>query len=114
MQICNKFFFLKCRDLTNHRTPQKHPPTKLEERKVASGEQPLKNSTRRLEMPEPAASVRRKLAWDAEESTKEDTQEEPRAEEDGREERGQGKQTCAVELEKPDTQTPKADRLTEG
>ncbi|XP_006513368.1 nuclear protein MDM1 isoform X1 [Mus musculus] len=101
-------------DLTNHRTPQKHPPTKLEERKVASGEQPLKNSTRRLEMPEPAASVRRKLAWDAEESTKEDTQEEPRAEEDGREERGQDKQTCAVELEKPDTQTPKADRLTEG
>ncbi|XP_021029573.1 nuclear protein MDM1 isoform X3 [Mus caroli] len=101
-------------DLKNHRTPQKHPPTKLEERKVTSGEQPLKSPTRRLEMPEPAASVRRKLAWDAEESTKEDTQEEPRAEEDGREERGQGKQTCAGELEKPDTQTPKADRPTEG
>lgn len=105
---------MKCRDLTNHRTPQKHPPTKLEERKVASGDQPLKNTTRRLEMPEAAASVRRKLAWDAEESTKEDTQEEPRAEEDGREERGQGKQTCARELEKVDTHTPKADRPTEG
>ncbi|XP_021060242.1 nuclear protein MDM1 isoform X2 [Mus pahari] len=101
-------------DLTNHRTPQKHPPTKLEERKVASGEQPLKNTTRRLEIPETAASVRRKLAWDAEGSTKEDTQEEPRAEEDGRAERGQDKQASAGELEKPDTQMPKADIPTEG
>ncbi|XP_031205444.1 nuclear protein MDM1 isoform X2 [Mastomys coucha] len=101
------------RDLTSHRTPQKHPPTKLEEKKVASGEQPLKDTSKRLELPE-AVSVRRKLAWDAAESTKEDAQEEPRAEEDGREERGKGKQTSVGELEKLDTQTPKADRPKEG
>ncbi|XP_028614854.1 nuclear protein MDM1-like isoform X2 [Grammomys surdaster] len=101
-------------DLTSHKTPLKHTPTKLEEKKVASGDQPLKITTRRLEQPEAATTVRRKLAWDAAESTKEDTQEEPRAEEDGGEERGKDKQICAGELEKLDTQTSKADRPTEG
>ncbi|XP_076776428.1 nuclear protein MDM1 isoform X2 [Arvicanthis niloticus] len=102
-------------DLTSHKTPQKHTPTKVEEKKVVSADQPLKHTTRRLEQPEAAAPVRRKLAWDAEEGTKEDTQEEPRAEEDdGREERGKDKQICAGELEKLDTQTSKADRPTEG
>ncbi|GAB1295603.1 Nuclear protein MDM1 [Apodemus speciosus] len=101
-------------DLTSHRTPQKHPPTNREEKKVASEEQPPKNTTRRPELPEAAATVRRKLAWDAEEGAKEDTQEEPRGEEDRREERGEGKQMCAAELEKLDTQTPKTDRRKEG
>lgn len=106
---------MECRDLTSHKTPQKHTPTKLEEKKVVSADQPLKHITRRPEQPEAATPVRRKLAWDAEESTKEDTQEEPRAEEDdGREERGKDKQICAGELETLDTQTSKADRPTEG
>lgn len=105
---------MKCRDLTSHRTPQKHTPTNREEKKVASEEQPRKNTTRRLELPEAAATVRRKLAWDAAEGTKEDSQEEPRGEEDGREERGEAKQMCAAELEKLDTQMPKTDRPKEG
>lgn len=105
---------MKCRDLRSHKTPEKHSPTKVEEKKVASGDQPLKNTTRRLEQPETASTVRRKLAWDAAESMKEDAQEEPRAEEDGGEETGKDKQICVGELEKLDTQTSKADRPTEG
>ncbi|XP_052021172.1 nuclear protein MDM1 isoform X2 [Apodemus sylvaticus] len=100
-------------DLTSHRTPQKHPPINREEKKVASEEQPPKNTTRRLELPEAATTVRRKLAWDAAESTKEDTQEKPRGEEDRREEREEDKQMCAAELEKLDT-PPKTDRPMEG
>ncbi|XP_063119564.1 nuclear protein MDM1 isoform X8 [Rattus norvegicus] len=102
-------------DLTSHRTLQKHPPTKLEEKKVALAEQPLENTIRSLELPEAPTMARRKLAWDAAEGTqKEDTQEEPSGEEDGREARGKDKQVCAGELQKVDMQTSKADGPTEG
>lgn len=106
---------MKYRDLTSHKTHQKHPPTRLEEKKVALGEQPLENATRSLELPEATTTARRKLAWDAAESTqKEDTQEEPSGEEDGREARGKDRQVCVGELQKVDMQTSKADRPAEG
>lgn len=102
-------------DLRNHRAPQKHPPTKLEEKEVALGEQPLENATRSLELPEATTTARRKLAWDAAESRqKEDTQEEPSGEEDGREARGKDKEACVGELQKVDMRTSKADRSAEG
>lgn len=57
--------------------------------------------------------VRRKLAWDAESTKEEDTQEQPRGEEAGEE--GQDKQAHVRELEELDTQeTSKADRMKEG
>ncbi|XP_051026782.1 nuclear protein MDM1 isoform X2 [Acomys russatus] len=102
-------------DLTGHKTPQKHPPAKLEERKVALGEQPPRNATAKLDLSEAATMpVRRKLAWDAED-TKEDAQEQPRGEEDREEGREKAKQTRVGELEELDTQeTFKADRIKEG
>ncbi|XP_057613988.1 nuclear protein MDM1 isoform X2 [Chionomys nivalis] len=100
-------------NLTGHKTPQKHPSPKLEERKVAMGEQSPKNTTGKLAMPEAATlPVRRKLAWDAE-STNEDTQEQPTG--DGEEERGRDKQIYVGEPEKLDTQDKSnADRTKEG
>ncbi|XP_040610756.1 nuclear protein MDM1 isoform X2 [Mesocricetus auratus] len=100
-------------DPISHKTPQKHPPAKLEEEKVALGEKLLKNTTRELALPEAdTISVRRKLAWDAEGSN-EDMQEQPRG--DGDQERGEDKQICVGELEKLDTQDKfKTDRVKEG
>lgn len=102
-----------CSNLTGHKTPQKHPSPKLEERKVVLGEQSPKNTTGKLDMPEAATlPVRRKLAWDAE-SPNEDTQEQPTG--DGEEERGRDKQTYVSEPEKLDTQDKSnADRMKEG
>lgn len=102
-----------CSDPISHKTPQKHPPAKLEEEKVALGEKLLKNTTRELALPEAdTISVRRKLAWDAE-GTNEDMQEQPRG--DGDQERGEDKQICVGELEKLDTQDKfKTDRVKEG
>ncbi|XP_038170629.1 nuclear protein MDM1 isoform X2 [Arvicola amphibius] len=100
-------------NLAGNKTPQKHPSTKLEERKVAVEEQSPKNTTGKLVLPEAATlPVRRKLAWD-EESTKEDTQEQPTR--DGEEERGKDKQIYVGEQEKLDTQDKSnADRRKEG
>ncbi|XP_036025991.1 nuclear protein MDM1 isoform X3 [Onychomys torridus] len=100
-------------DPASHKTPQKHPPPKLEAKKTALEEQPLKNATEKLALPEAATMpVRRKLAWDAE-STTEDPQEQPPA--DGEEESGKDKPISVGELEKPDTQDKsKADRMKEG
>ncbi|XP_055482192.1 nuclear protein MDM1 isoform X1 [Psammomys obesus] len=102
-------------DLPSHKTPQKHPPTKREEKEVASGDHLPKNSTRKLDLPEAATMpVRRNLAWGAD-STKEDTQQQPRWEEDREERRGKDKQTCVRELETLDTQErSKADGMKEG
>ncbi|CAH6778641.1 nuclear protein MDM1 isoform X2 [Phodopus roborovskii] len=99
--------------LTGHKTPQKHPPTKLEEQKVAVGEKLPKNTTRELALPEAATMpVRRKLAWDAEDAS-EDTQDQPMG--DGAEERGEDRQISVGELEKLGTQDKsKADRVKEG
>ncbi|XP_052609404.1 nuclear protein MDM1 [Peromyscus californicus insignis] len=100
-------------DPAGHKTPQKHPPPKLEAKKAALEEQPPKNSTEKLGLPQAATMpVRRKLAWDAE-STSEDPQEQPTG--DGVEESGKDKPISVGELEKPDTQDKsKADRVKEG
>ncbi|KAL6057939.1 hypothetical protein STEG23_015807, partial [Scotinomys teguina] len=100
-------------DLTSHKTPQKHPPPKPEEKKGALEEQPPQSTTGKLALPEvDTMPVRRKLAWDAE-STTEDPQEQPTG--DGEQERGKDKQIYVRELEKPDTQDkPKADSMKEG
>nr|XP_048274196.1 nuclear protein MDM1 isoform X3 [Myodes glareolus] len=96
--------------LTGHQTPQKHPSTKLEERKAAVGEQSPRDTTGKLALPEAATlPVRRKLAWDTE-STNEDTQEQPTG--DGEEGEGKDKQIYVDEPEKLDTQDKsKADRV---
>ncbi|XP_050021437.1 nuclear protein MDM1 isoform X2 [Alexandromys fortis] len=97
-------------NLTGHKTPQKHPSPKLEERKVVLGEQSPKNTTGKLAMPEAATlPVRRKLAWDVE-SPNEDTQEQPTG--DGEEERGRDKQIYVGEPEKLDKSN--AHRVKEG
>ncbi|XP_075810496.1 nuclear protein MDM1 isoform X3 [Microtus pennsylvanicus] len=100
-------------NLTGHKTPQKHPSPKLEERKVALGEQSPKNTTGKQALQEAATlPVRRKLAWDSE-SPNEDTQEQPTG--DGEEERGRDKQFYVGESEKLDTQDKSnADRMKEG
>ncbi|XP_041533039.1 nuclear protein MDM1 isoform X1 [Microtus oregoni] len=99
-------------NLTGHKTPQKHPSPKLEERKVALGEQSPKNTTGKHALQEAATlPVRRKLAWDSE-SPNEDTQEQPTG--DGEEERGRDKQFYVGESEKLDTQDKSnADRMKE-
>ncbi|XP_026640387.1 nuclear protein MDM1 isoform X3 [Microtus ochrogaster] len=100
-------------NLTGHKTPQKHPSPKLEERKVALGEQSHKNTTGKQALQEAATlPVRRKLAWDSE-SPNEDTQEQPTG--DGEEERERDKQIYVGESEKLDTQDKSnADRMKEG
>lgn len=100
-------------NLTGHKTPQKHPSPKLEERKVVLGEQSPQNTTGKQAMPEAATlPVRRKLAWD-EESPNEDTQEQPMGDEE--EERGRDKQIYVGKPEKLDTQDKSnADRMKVG
>ncbi|KAL1775167.1 nuclear protein MDM1 isoform X1 [Sigmodon hispidus] len=100
-------------NLTSHKSPQKHSPTKPEEKNGALGEESLKNSTGKPAQPEvPTMPIRRKLAWDTE-STNGAAQEQPTGA--GEEGRGQDKLICEGELETLDTQDKsKADRLKEG
>ncbi|KAM7114108.1 nuclear protein MDM1 isoform 2-T2 [Molossus nigricans] len=100
-------------DPTSHKTLQKCP-TKLEEKRPVLEEQPQKVTTEKLGMSEaPTVPVRRRLAWDAE-NTNEDAQKQPREEEE-EEERERDKQVYMGELEKLQVhEKPKAEKIKEG
>ncbi|XP_019774176.2 nuclear protein MDM1 isoform X1 [Tursiops truncatus] len=98
-------------DPTSHKTLQKYPSTKLEEKRPILEEQPQKTTTEKLGVSDAPIPVRRRLAWDAENTT-EDTQKQPREEE---EEEERDKQVNVGELEKLEVQEKsKADKIKEG
>ncbi|XP_007106315.2 nuclear protein MDM1 isoform X3 [Physeter macrocephalus] len=98
-------------DPTSHKTLQKCPSTKLEEKRPILEEQPQKTTTEKLGVSDAPIPVRRRLAWDAENTT-EDTQKQPREEE---EEEERDKQVNVGELEKLEVQEKsKADKIKEG
>ncbi|KAM6154219.1 nuclear protein MDM1 [Erethizon dorsatum] len=102
-------------DPTSHKTLQKCPPTKLEEKDILE-EQPQKSTMEKLGVSEtPTVPVRRRLAWDAE-STSENMQKQPREEkEEEEEERGRDEQVHVGELEKLDIhEKSQADKIKEG
>lgn len=77
-------------------------------------EQPQRNTTEKLGVSDaPTLPVRRRLAWDAE-NTDEGVQKQP-GEEEGEEETGKDQQLHAGELEKVEVQEKsKADKIKEG
>ncbi|KAM5336730.1 nuclear protein MDM1 isoform 2-T2 [Glossophaga mutica] len=101
-------------DPTSHKNLQKYPSTKLEEKRPILEEQPQKNTTEKLGVSgAPTVPVRRRLAWDAED-TNEDIQKQPREEEE-EEERGRDKQVYMGELEKLKVhEKSKAGKIKEG
>ncbi|XP_066113921.1 nuclear protein MDM1 isoform X2 [Saccopteryx bilineata] len=100
-------------DPTSHKTLQKWASTKLEEKRPILEEQPQKTTTEKLGLSDaPCIPVRRRLAWDAE-NTGEDVQKQPREEEV--EERERDKQVYMGELEKLEVhEKSKADKIKEG
>lgn len=109
-------------DTTSHKTLQKCPSTEPEEKRKIVEEQPQKNTTEKLGVSAPTLPVRRRLAWDTENSS-EDIQKQPREkeeeeEEDDNEEKGDrktGKQAFMGEQEKLDVhEKSKADKMKEG
>ncbi|XP_045221512.2 nuclear protein MDM1 isoform X2 [Macaca fascicularis] len=114
-------------DTTSHKTLQKCPSTEPEEKRKIVEEQPQKNTTEKLGVSPPTLPVRRRLAWDTE-NTSEDIQKQPREkeeeeeeeeeEEDDNEEKGDrktGKQAFMGEQEKLDVhEKSKADKMKEG
>ena len=100
-----------CRDPTSHKTLQKCPSTQLEEKRTILEEQPQKTTTEKLGVSNAPIPVRRRLAWDAEDTT-EDVQKQPRGEEEEKEERD--KQVNVEELEKLEVQDKsKTDKIQE-
>ncbi|XP_006923781.1 nuclear protein MDM1 isoform X2 [Pteropus alecto] len=102
-------------DPTSHKTLQKCP-TKLEEKRPVLEEQLQKNTTENLGVSDaPIIPVRRRLAWDAE-NTNEDIQKPPKEEEEEREEeREKDRQVYVGELEKLEVhEKSKADKIKEG
>ncbi|XP_036988968.2 nuclear protein MDM1 isoform X2 [Artibeus jamaicensis] len=101
-------------DPTSHKNLQKYPSTKLEEKRPILEEQPQKNTTEKLGVSDaPTVPVRRRLAWDAED-TNEDIQKQPREEEE-EEERERDKQVYMGELEKLKVhEKSKAGKIKEG
>ncbi|KAM5253268.1 nuclear protein MDM1 isoform 2-T2 [Hipposideros larvatus] len=99
-------------DPISHKTLQKCPSTKLEEKRPVLEEQPQKNTMEKLGVSDaPTIPVRRRLAWDAE-NTNEDIQKPRRKEE---EERERDKQVYMGELEKLEVhEKSKADKKEEG
>uniref|UniRef100_A0A8C4LG21 Nuclear protein MDM1 n=1 Tax=Equus asinus TaxID=9793 RepID=A0A8C4LG21_EQUAS len=99
-------------DPTSHKTLQKCPSTKLEEKRSVLEDQPQKNTTEKLGVSDvPTTPVRRRLAWDAEDAN-EDTQEQPREEEEQRE---GDRQDSPGELEKLEVrEKSKVDEVKEG
>ncbi|XP_012497469.1 PREDICTED: nuclear protein MDM1 [Propithecus coquereli] len=98
-------------DTTSHKTLQKFPSTKLEEKRHTLEEEHQKTTEEKLGVSgAPTVPVRRRLAWDAE-NTSEDLQKQPRKEE--KEEDGKmDKQTYIGELEKLDVhEQSKADKI---
>lgn len=102
------------RDPTSHKTLQKCPSTQLEEKKTVLEEQPQKTTTEKLGVSNAPIPVRRRLAWDAED-TPEDTQKQPREEEpEEQEEQERDKQVNVEEPEKLEVQEEsKADKIKE-
>ncbi|XP_025259260.1 nuclear protein MDM1 isoform X3 [Theropithecus gelada] len=109
-------------DTTSHKTLQKCPSTEPEEKRKIVEEQPQKNTTEKLGVSAPTLPVRRRLAWDTE-NTSEDIQKQPKEkeeeeEEDDNEEKGDrktGKQAFMGEQEKLDVhEKSKADKMKEG
>ncbi|XP_006933946.2 nuclear protein MDM1 isoform X1 [Felis catus] len=100
-------------DPTSHKTLQKCPPTTLEEKKPALEEQPQKTTTEKLGVSDaPTLPVRRRLAWDAE-NTDEGVQKQPREEEE--EETEKDRQVHNGELEKVEVpEKSKAEKIKEG
>lgn len=100
-----------CRDPTSHKTLQKCP-TKLEEKRPVLEEQLQKNTTENLGVSDaPIIPVRRRLAWDAE-NTNEDIQKLPKEE---KEEREKDRQVSVGELENLEVhEKSKADKMKEG
>nr|XP_012637874.1 nuclear protein MDM1 isoform X2 [Microcebus murinus] len=95
-------------DTTSHKTLQKFPSTKLEEKRHTLEEEHRKTTMEKSGAP--TVPVRRRLAWDAE-NTSEDLQKQPRAEEE-EEDGKRDKQTCIGELEKLDVhEQSKADKI---
>ncbi|XP_027398284.1 nuclear protein MDM1 isoform X3 [Bos indicus x Bos taurus] len=102
-------------DPTSHKTSQKCPSTQLEEKRTILEEQPQKTTTEKLGVSNAPIPVRRRLAWDAEDTT-EDVQKQPSGEEEkGEEEKEEGdKQVNVEELEKLEVQEKsKADKIKE-
>lgn len=98
-------------DPTSHKTLQKCPSTQLEEKRPILEEQPQKTTTEKVGVSDAPIPVRRRLAWDAEDTT-EDIQKQPREEEEEEEERD--KQVNVEELEKLEVQEEsKADKIKE-
>ncbi|KAI4546440.1 hypothetical protein MG293_002995 [Ovis ammon polii] len=101
-------------DPTSHKTLQKCPSTQLEEKKTVLEEQPQKTTTEKPGVSNAPIPVRRRLAWDAED-TPEDTQKQPREEEpEEQEEQERDKQVNVEEPEKLEVQEEsKADKVKE-
>ncbi|KAG8514177.1 Nuclear protein MDM1, partial [Galemys pyrenaicus] len=103
-------------DPTTHKTLQKAPYTKLEEKSPVLEEQPQKNTMEKLGMTDaPTLPVRRRLAWDAENSSEvnEDVQKQPREEEEEGEKRDE--QASMGEPEKLEVpEKSMADKIKEG
>ncbi|XP_006886135.1 PREDICTED: nuclear protein MDM1 isoform X2 [Elephantulus edwardii] len=100
----------------NHKTLQKCPSTKLEEKRPVLEEQSPKYATEKLGVSDaPTMPVRRRLAWDAD-NTNEDTQKQPRGkEEEEEEEMERDKQVYREDLEKLDVkESSKFDKIKEG
>uniref|UniRef100_A0A8C0TKE9 Nuclear protein MDM1 n=1 Tax=Canis lupus familiaris TaxID=9615 RepID=A0A8C0TKE9_CANLF len=103
-------------DPTSHKTLQKCPPTTLEEKRPVLEEQPQKNTTEKLGMSDaPTLPVRRRLAWDAE-NTNEGMQKQLREEEGEEEEKMEkDKQVHSGELDKLEVhEKSEADKIKEG
>ncbi|KAI4586684.1 hypothetical protein MJG53_004471 [Ovis ammon polii x Ovis aries] len=101
-------------DPTSHKTLQKCPSTQLEGKKTVLEEQPQKTTTEKPGVSNAPIPVRRRLAWDAED-TPEDTQKQPREEEpEEQEEQERDKQVNVEEPEKLEVQEEsKADKIKE-
>uniref|UniRef100_A0A8B9YDX4 Nuclear protein MDM1 n=1 Tax=Bos mutus grunniens TaxID=30521 RepID=A0A8B9YDX4_BOSMU len=102
-------------DPTSHKTLQKCPSTQLEEKRTVLEEQPQKTTTEKLGVSNAPIPVRRRLAWDAEDTT-EDVQKQPSGEEEKEEEEKEegDKQVNVEELEKLEVQEKsKADKIKE-
>lgn len=101
-----------CRDPTSLKASQKCP-TKLEERTSVLEEQPEKTTTEKLDVSNAPIPVRRRLAWDAENTTED--QKHLREEEEEEEKEERDKQVNVGELEKLEVQEEsKADKMQEG
>uniref|UniRef100_A0A8D2KPS7 Nuclear protein MDM1 n=1 Tax=Urocitellus parryii TaxID=9999 RepID=A0A8D2KPS7_UROPR len=100
---------------TSHKTLQKCPGTKPEEKRDILEEQPQKNTMEEIGMSDaPTMPVRRRLAWDAE-NTSEDIEKQPSGEKEQEEERGRDKQVYMGEPEKMEVhEASKADKIKEG